>query len=304
MFIVILILLLIVAFIIYKYVANNYKLKYDAFTFFSGSLGSGKTTMLTKEAIKEMKRRYIYNYLRYPLIILMLLIPIFNIFIIFKMITQKKFMILDKRNTDVYSTYPIVVNFFVPKNPKKYKYSYVINKEVLNWLYRIPNDKPIIVLDEMGYLFPSDTKKTDQRYTFCLAWFRHATEASVFTSSQSMSEVNITFRRKVNHCYQLCGLSRTLFSFIGLTKVSVIEYMTSEDITTITSGDTKDINSNYHYFFYPKNRFSSRYARCFYTLSDNTIERLSFNYEYALKLMNLNSGDKWHSLEYEIIDQL
>lgn len=55
---VITVLIIIVAIVIcVKLHKSNYKLEYDSWTFFEGSLGSGKTTVLTRLAISTRRRR-------------------------------------------------------------------------------------------------------------------------------------------------------------------------------------------------------------------------------------------------------
>ena len=87
-------LLAVVVFIYFRFFKGNYKFKFDAVSFFEGSLGSGKTTMLTYCAIRELKKRIRRNRI----------IKIINLFIPIK---SKK---LKLHGTNLYSNYPIFIS--------------------------------------------------------------------------------------------------------------------------------------------------------------------------------------------------
>lgn len=263
-----LIILIVAAFIFFRLKKNAFKFTFDNVTFFQGSLGAGKTAMLTYHAIKERKRRVLNNFIA----------TIINPFILVKKWKIKK------RGTDIYSTYPIYVN-------KRYGYSYVCSIKVLKWIERV-NEDCIVVLDEVGFLFPSEMKKTDPKYTFCMTWLRHATNAFVLSASQSLSECNVLFRRKVNRVYALYGMRRR---FLIRSCVNVRSSICSEDMTNIYSDTDPQLLFT---FKYPSKNFHSRYGKQLYDLLDDDIKKLSVDFDYLLSLMGYKFGDKWRSLDY------
>lgn len=289
--------------------SNNYKFKYDNFTFFEGSLGSGKTTIITKESIKEYIKRKWFNLLIANKIviwfirIITLIIPILNIVIIIFWIKDKKCPIdIKKRGMDIYSTYPIKYRKWLWS---KWQYSIVIDRRLFNWLIKC-NEDCIIALDELGYIFPPNTnnngaiKMTEKQDVFGLTWLRHAISPCVFCASQSIDEVNITFRRKIQHIYRLSNNKKVLGR---ISKVSALEIQRSEDsgsIITTFKDTSKDYLTNWHYYIYPKNNFQSRYGKLLYNLEENDLKKVSYDYNYLLDLIGVKVGERWKSLYYLI----
>lgn len=291
--------IIIIVIIIIKFKKRSYPINYDNITFFEATLGGGKTTMLTRCAITERRKRVIKNFFNPLLNIISWLIPIYNIYLFKELrnynkkhnLTKRKFweFPIKKVGTKIYSNYPIYIN-------KRIGFSEVISKNVLYWDFRVKEDC-IICLDEVEYLFPSEMKKTDPLYNFCLTWNRHATNALIFAASQSLSGCNVVFRRKVNRCYHLINMSKSLIPFIS--KVQVISAMVSEDIKTIYQEDYEERQENWHYFKFPKNHFESRYAKKLYNLPKEEIKELAWDYSKLLKRMKLSDGERWKSYYYE-----
>lgn len=284
--IVVLIVSIILLIFLIKFIHSNYHLRYDSITFFEGCLGSGKTTIITRLAINERRRRIIYNYFVPFLKIALWLIPIYNVI---RLLQKKENRLqVKKRGIDVYSNYPIKLN--------RREWSIAINKDLLSWIYRV-NEDCIIVLDEVGYLFPNEQKKTEDIYTFCLTWMRHGTNALMFCASQSLSECNVTFRRKVNRCYHLANIRRCLLPFFS--KVQIVESIVSEDINTITMDTPETRQENWYRFKYPVTHFRSRYGKNYYKLDDVAIHQLAINYQKTFEKMRLTNGSRWSSYYYE-----
>lgn len=271
MFFIIVIIIVFIVFKILQWKKTAVKIDLDSITFFEGSLGSGKTTMLVNQAIKLFKSRVF----RFKLFNLLNLCS-------FGLIKNNYLM------PTLYSNFPIYIN-------KKYGYSTVINVAVLNWEFKINQDS-IVVLDEVGYLFPNEQKKTDNAFTFGLTWFRHGTNSVMLCASQSLSECNISFRRKVNRCYHLHNCKRFFFS---ISSVEVVPVIISEDINNIYTSNTDDKILEKYYFKYPKKNFNSRYGRNLYNLNKDKRILLSYDFTLLLKEMNLKNGDKWCDLIYK-----
>lgn len=303
-------LIVIVVILIVRFILNNYNFKYDNFTFFEGSLGAGKTTIITSETLKVWKKRKLFNifvanrFIEILITILIFLIPIFNIiwliYCIRYRIKNKKmwYFAIEKRGIDIYSNYPLRYRLF-PWN--KWEYSIIIDRHLFDWLVKC-NEDCIISLDELGYWFPptlnekGNAKSTDKQEIFGLTWLRHAISPCVFSASQSIDEVNITFRRKIQHIYRLSSNKRV---FLPLSKVNCLEIQRSEDSGSIitTFNDTEKTHiDNWHYYIYPRNNFKSRYARYLYDLGNEDLRKVAYNYEELLKKYNLKVGSRWTDL--------
>lgn len=255
-----------------KYKKESIKIELDSVTFFEGPLGSGKTRLLTYMAIKSFKKRVmIYKLFRFLEIIT---------FHIFK---SKKFI------PHVYSNYPIYLG-------RKYGFSQVVNCQVLNWQYKI-EEGSIVVLDEVGYIFPNQKEKTSDDYIFGITWLRHATDCVLLCASQSLSECNIAFRRKVNRCYHLHNCSKF---FWRLSSVEVVPVIISEDIKNVYSSSSSDTVLQRFMFLNPKNNFNSRYGRDLYLLKESERNAIASNYNLLLQRLGYKNGDYWKSLSYDI----
>lgn len=274
------ILIIVLGIIIIRFGMTNYKLEYDSWTFFEGSLGSGKTTVLTRLAIKTRRNRIVYNFFVPLLKIGLWLIPVYNLI----RLCQKKEnrLQLKKRGTDIYSNYPIRIN--------RKEWSYAINKDVLNWIFRV-NEDCIVVLDEVGYLFPNEMQKTDPLYVFCMTWFRHGTNAQVFCASQSLSECNVAFRRKVNRVYHLSNIKHCVIPLFS--KVQVRQAIISEDMSNQYTDDLQSRESNWFRFKYPAFHFRSRYGKEYYKLDSESLVPISKYYQMTFDKLEMKNGQRW-----------
>lgn len=289
--VVLIVLAVIGIFFLVKFLLTNYKFKFDNFTFFQGSLGSGKTSILTYFAVKLYKKRHRYNKFIYPVV--SILLWIFVPTMLLRLFGKLHY---DKLSEEVYSNYPILLN------KRKKLYSRVVNTEVLTWIFKM-NDSSILVLDEVGYLLPNvingKAVLSDSELRLCLTYLRHATNCTCLMASQSLSEVNKTMRAKINHCYNLSGVKVRKFLKFLPSSVHVFETIVSEDVDTVYSDSTKDYRDNVFRFWFPYNRFASRYAKNMYYLERQDIQILSQKFDLLLKQMGLYSGDTWKSLYYE-----
>lgn len=303
--IIFLIILIIVGFLILRFlIRQNRKVKLNNWTLFEGELGARKTAVCTRKSVNLWRGRIVFNSLNLPLNIVLngflFIIPIVNIIYILIIIRTKKLLKIKKRCEDVYSTYPIYLSFPFGLYKKKWGFTYAINADVLDWKFKVTEDC-IVILDEIGYIFPSELKKTDPKITFCMTWFRHATNATVICATQSMSEVNVTFRRKCNKVYQLSHGQRCLMPFgLWFTKVQVREIIISEDVNNIYQDNIETRLENWYTFKYPVKHFENRYGKKLYNLTQEQITKVSLNYQRLFEYLNMNNGEKWKSLSYDI----
>lgn len=278
MIICLVLLCVILGLIIYNYF-KNYHFKLDGINFFQAQLGGGKSYCLTWCALHCMKRRIFWNKIK----------SIWN-----KCTPQK--INFKLKPIDVYSNYPIWLG-------KKYGWSKAINKDIWWWKYKLP-ENCIIVYDELANDLPNVKNGkaviSDDRLKFCLRWFRHGTNATIFACSQSLSEIDKTFRAKVQHVYNLSNFKRHLF----WNSINVIESFISEDITTIYSDSDKSHIENIWRSRLSRKAYYSRYGKNLYNLDDKAITYMSQNADKIMKLCNLKNGDNWNDYCFEISKKL
>jgi len=258
---------------------KNYHFKKDNIIFFQAQLGGGKSYTLTWNGLKEQKRRIRRNWF----------VKIWNA------CTPKKIN-FDILPIEIYSNYPIWCG-------KKIGWSKAINKNVWKWYDRLP-ENCIIVYDELANDLPNvrngKAVMSDDRLKFCLRWFRHGTNAKIYACSQSLSEVDKTFRAKVQHVYNLSDFHKHLF----WNSINVVESFISEDITTVYSDTDKKHIVNIWRSRLPKNSYYSRYGKKLYKLNDNMIDYISSHSDSIMDICGLSFGDSWTDYVYDISEEL
>lgn len=296
---IILIILIIALIIIIKFKHSNYRMQDDNITFYQGMLGSGKSAIVTRRSVVSRFSRQFRNRIIRPLVnFLLWFIPIFNIFRLIKKLLKKEYKVkMEEITEEIYSSFPIRQKTIFDK---EVYWSKVIDADIFTWHYKIKEDKPIIAVDELEYLCPSETKKADPELRYGIAWLRHALSPTMFCASQNLDGVNVEFRRRINNVYNLNNCKRCFFPFgIWFSKVQVHHALISENFTNIYQDKPEDREENWYRFKFPKNNYNSRYGRNMYYLSDEEVHKIAVNYKELLKAMNLKCGDRWRSINYE-----
>lgn len=274
MTLIVILLIVILGIIIYNYF-KNYHFKLDGINFFQAQLGGGKSYTLTWCALRCQRRRIFTNKLK----------------TIWNKCTPKKIN-MTLFPIDIYSNYPIWCG-------KKIGWSKAINKDIWWWKYKLP-EHCIIVYDELANDLPNvrngKAVMSDDRLKFCLRWFRHGTNATIFACSQSLSEVDKTFRAKVQHVYNLNNFKRHLF----WNSLNVVESFISEDITTVYSDSDKNHIENIWRSRLSRKSYYSRYGKNLYNLDDSQITYISHNADKIMKLCGLKNGSSWTSYAFEL----
>jgi len=272
--IILLLLLGLIGYIIYLNL-KNYHFKRDNINFLQAQLGGGKSYTLSWFARHEQKVRIRKNRLY----------KVINLFL------PKKWQI-DYLPIDVFSNFPIWLG-------KKYGWSRAINKDIWDWKYKLPVNS-IIIYDELANDLPNvkDGKAviSNDRLKFCLRWFRHGTNATIYACSQSLSEVDKTFRAKVQHCYNLSDFHKGFL----FNRINVVESFISEDITTIYSDTDKSHIVNMWRSRLPKNTYESRYGKKLYDIDDDLISYVATHSNEIMGMCGIKNGDRWTSYTYDI----
>lgn len=246
----ILIFLLIIAIIIYIIFKYFFSLKIPLQTinFYTGGLGSGKTLYSVKTAIKCYNRRKLFRFI-FTLIY----------FVHYPFNAKKRRDKLDKKLPcpRIISNFPILIN------KKKRLWSEPLKKNHLIGYEALPQGS-IIVLDEAGYMFPNEKLKRDiiKKYgnydlqlNYNITFLRHFINPIVIFSTQSIGEVDITIRRKVNRVYLFSNFKKILFFFF---KFDVHSLLYAEDLITNTN-EVNNMGQLYVFGFFGRKRYESRY---------------------------------------------
>lgn len=265
----------VVIFIIYN-VFFSVKLRLQTINFYSGGLGSGKTLKETDTALKLRnwsKLRYIF-YGWHPLIIIptlsfvglilsmgylptiltviyIVLILLYNLSVI-KNVKSIKFT---SQVREIYSNYPILIK----KRRKVNVYSHILTKEHILGIDKLP-ERVIVIIDECSNVFPNTNAKSDPKVTTAFRWFRHWTDGTIIMADQSIGDIDITIRRRVNIVYNFSSF-RKLFNLVYWLDVNRVNYM--EDLVTNVN-DINNFDIKFVFGIFGKRKFNSRYMRLFY----------------------------------------
>ncbi|MEM1974015.1 MAG: zonular occludens toxin domain-containing protein [Thermoplasmata archaeon] len=299
------------------------KLQLQTVNFYSGGLGSGKTLMATKTAIKLRNRSklgyYILGIKPYisfiilfsgiELFIMLVLksrllviftIPVFIALIL--IVYNKREIIKGKFQVrEIYSTYPIFLGFKKLKKEEKIELKQElkellidkkVNKSRIKELklilkkgrkeyskkftnshllgdYELPQ-KVIVVIDEASKYFPNEARKAPVELTESVRWFRHFTGGTIIMTDQSVGDINIAIRRRINVVYHFSSFRTLFFKFFSLEVVR-LNYL--EDIVANVN-NISDLKFRRLFDAFGKKRYESRYMRKQYQPSE------IFNEEY------------------------
>jgi len=215
------------------------KLRLQTVNFYSGGLGSGKTLTAVTTAVNLYRRSKLFSFLSFGLV----------------------------KKREVYSNFPIILEF--KRKKKEVVYSNILTKNHILGVDRLP-EKVIVVLDETSTIFPNQPRKSDVDLTTAIRWFRHWTDGTMIMCDQSIGDIDITIRRRINVVYNLSSMRRYWFLRWWCYKIDVnrINYM-EDVITNISDVDRFKVNNIFRWFG-RKKRYESRYMRKSYNpLTEN-----------------------------------
>lgn len=238
-----------------------YTIKYDTTLAITGGLGSGKTLTATKIAINLWKRRHIrwrirewwtkhFNKWRtktnerkdkwnkeHP-----------N-----KKQKRIKDLLLHDEEPLLYSNIPLLIK----KKLKGQKiYATKLTKEMLLLKERI-HEGSITLIDELPQLvnqFNWNIKEVQDNVNEFITFYRHYIGAHFIVTAQSIDDIVVQIRRKLNSYYWLYDFHKFLFIFY---KVRICNLMTSDLITNISTTFVED-NTKWKYGCLLPRRYQSR----------------------------------------------
>src|SRR5690554_169935 len=243
------IVIIIIGFIIFVLwnVFFSVKLRLQTVNFYSGGLGSGKTLKATDTAIKLRNKSKIAHYLTFKKR------PIREIYSNFPILLKGKKKNLKRYYKDLEKGKEVE-----PKN-YKLKFSKILTKEHILGIERLP-ERVIVVLDEASSVFPNQMRKSDESITYAFRWFRHFTDGTLILCDQSIGDIDIAIRRRVNIVYNFSGFRKIPFLCYWID-VNRINYM--EDVITNVN-DVNNFENSRIFGFFGRRKFSSRYMKKFY----------------------------------------
>lgn len=242
------VILLIFAVLVVVYLIWKREPKKQTINFFSGGLGSGKTFMITRIAVNAWRWSLVSRYLSFGLL----------------------------KERHVYSNYPIRLTFLW-----KQKWSTQLTRSLMLGSERLA-EKCIVVLDEASRMFPNQNKKSDEIVTFSFRWFRHFTNGMILMADQSIGDIDIAVRRRVNKVYNLSSFRK----FLRFYLVDIEEIQYQEDLQNYVQ--VRDINDKFKKFagIFPfRKQYASRYAKNWY-IAEFSDTVLHSQYYFAANMEN------------------
>ena len=301
-----------ICFLVY-YCWFSVRIKLQTVNFFTGSLGSGKTTIGTRTAIRLRRRSKLLKFL-------FGWIPVIGKRIIVRSVYSNYPILLKARKRyfktatsilfkkEFLQAHDLPLRFLVLKiqNPDgtitekqtkirigytwkeldemKIDYTGADVKRYQQWSYCLSPDhivevlrveeSPILVYDEVSVDFPSLREKSDPRLVLAFHFLRQKTGATLIFMDQSI-DCDIAIRRRLNIVYNFSDFTKWFFVAFSVT-VKRIFYM--EDVV-VNVNNINDFEDRFYFGFFGRKTFASRYMRYLYYANPDT-ERKTWNGMY------------------------
>ena len=199
---------------------------------FTGGLGSGKTFMGVREAVRHHRRHLINYYLeRVP----------------FNLVTAlfgKKY----KERPEFYSNIPVRFTLipFVWWWVRTLTYEHLILKDRIE-------EYSTIFIDEIGQFasqYEYDHPFVQQYLQEFIRFYRHYVDGKLIITDQSSSNIVVSIRRRINQIFNLSNFRREFFFFY---RIDVSEIHITEDLLNIKEATLPDSEEPYFFgFIFPK----------------------------------------------------
>ncbi len=222
------IVIIVITFVIIYFIIKLYLIKYDTIIAYTGGLGSGKSLMSAKMAVKLTRKNrgkvWRYNHIWYY---------------VKRFFSKKEKKDNIKKINDrpmLYSSIPL--NFRTNLFSKK-EWSIELTEEHLLLQKKI-NEKSVVFIDEIGSFanqFQYKNPNILDNFNEFVRLFRHYTKGGYFVCNDQCSEnIVLEVRRRINQVYNLMHFKK--FWFIYIVKIRNISI--SEEIKTIEEQNTED----------------------------------------------------------------
>lgn len=268
-----------------------YTIKYDTTLAITGGLGSGKTLTATKIALNLWKRRHLRWRIREWWVKLVNKIRIkangkresWNIQHPNRKQKKIKDLLLRDEEPLLYSNIPLLIR-------KRYKgkklYATKLTKEMLLLKERI-HEGSITLIDELPQLvnqFNWNIKEVQDNVNEFITFYRHYIGSHFIVTAQSIDDIVVQIRRKLNSYYWLYDFHKIFFIFY---KVRICNLMTSDLITNISTTFLED-NTKWKYGCLLPRRYQSR---CYKHRYDKVVEgnKAKFKKLYTRKVIRFGN---------------
>ena len=239
-----------------------YYTKYETTQCYTGGLGQGKTLNAVKDCVSYIKRAQRK-------------VKIHNWIIRFRNrhFRKNKEDLLEQEIPQLYSNIPILLK--KGRRGKKDIYCYKLTKEHLllkNSNYRI-EDGSCVFIDELPQFvnqFNWNIKEVQDNINEFITFYRHYIGGIFVFTAQSIDDVVVQIRRKMNTYYQLFGFQKILWIFY---RCQIANLPTSDNITTVSTTFVEE-NTKWKYGLLIPKRYNSRcYAPRYDKITDSTHKR-------------------------------
>lgn len=224
---ILLIIIIILAVVALWFILRQKKLTKNTVLCFTGGLGSGKTFMAVRSAIKYYKmQNFLYALSRIPLLGSLLL--------------GKRF------KCNIYSNIPILL-----KRRRKSKgnlYSYVLKKEHITLQERLP-ENACVVMDEIGQFasqYEHDNPYIMEYLQEFVRFYRHYINGRLIITDQCSANIVVPIRRRIATIYNVSNFHRALL-ILPFYVIEVQDLTVTEE--SIQNTNVLDIDTKKEYFF-------------------------------------------------------
>lgn len=193
---------------------------------FTGGLGSGKTFLAVRTALRYRKIQNIIYFLSF--------------------IPGIRFFTGKRHKCEVYSNIPIIIKR--RRKKKGHLYSFVLRKEHILMKERLP-ENACVVIDELGQFasqYDHDNPYVMEYIQEFIRFFRHYINGALIVTDQCSANIVVPIRRRIATIYCVSNFRRALgllpFYFIDVQELTI----TDEQVSNVNQ---MDIETKKEYFF-------------------------------------------------------
>lgn len=277
--------ILIVVYFVWRHFVKPYALKWDHTLAIVGGLGSGKTLLSVKQAMKMYKRSHRSWRIE------CLKCDFHNWLVKHGWIPSKNPKALIKHHPEepmFYSNIPVILKKGFRK--KSNVYSCRLTKGHITFKYRIPENS-VVLIDEFQQFIDqfhwgdSDVQGVANEF---ITYFRHYTNGGLITNTQADSQIVKDWRVKFSTFYRIFDHN----SYFNLVyKIDVVRCVIG-DVQVADAGDFLDDHAKSIYGFYFPRRYDSRCYRHRY-------DKVALHCDVHFKELTTNKILRFSGVEYK-----
>jgi len=276
---------LVLAFILYK-LFKPYFLKYDTTLAITGGLGSGKTLTAVKTGVILLRKQRFWKYKVYNFFH----VKIRNAFVRSINKHRNKYNLkMRQKYEDSKATIKLKQKKILPLNAKRKKpmlYSNIpihfktklfSSKREWNKTLTAPHilllkeieEYSVVIIDEMPQFinqFNWNVELIQKNVNEFITFFRHYIGGYMITTSQSIDDVVVQIRRKLNQCTWCYDFKKHFFGLFYT--IRMCDIMLGDQVSTVSTSFIED-NTKLHFGLFPPKRtydsrcYSGRYANVY-----------------------------------------